>query len=100
MAELWERTDVPDVPAVLLMNAATLRLELLVMLDACDSTAWRSLLEGGQRQNLRSMLNDVLEAIAVTPDALTRDVIECAQDRLLDQVLGQYHSIQKGARAA
>jgi hypothetical protein len=91
LADLWEQSDIADAPSVLLMSAATLRLELLVMLDSCDSVLWRSLLEYGQRQNLRSMLIDVLETIAVTPDLLKRQVIERAQDRLLDEVFTQFH---------
>jgi hypothetical protein len=89
LVELCEQTGagVPGASSILLLKAATLRLELLVLLDSCDSAYWRSLLNAAQRQNLRSMLIDVFEAIAFTPDALRRCAIEQAQDRLFDEVL-------------
>ena len=91
LSQQLEPSALPDASCELvLLPAATLRLELLVMLDACDSPRWRAMLATDQRRNLRLMLTDVLEAIAVTPEDLTRHLIERAQDRLLDVGVPRY----------
>jgi hypothetical protein len=90
LAELCQHGGNSDAVAFLALRAATLRLELLVLSDACDSPLSRSRLSGEQRASLRSMLSDVLNAIAFEPDTLTRNSIGQAQDRLFDEVLAQY----------
>jgi hypothetical protein len=86
---VWHRPGLIDVPSQLLWPAATLRLELLLMLDSRKSERWCSMLTVEQRETVRSMLLDVLDAIAVRPDELTLAAIECAQDRLFDEVYTQ-----------
>jgi hypothetical protein len=96
LAGLCERGGNPNAATSLSLHAATLRLEFVVLSDACDSALWRSLLDEAQRQNLRSILIDVLGAIDLAPDALTRRAIELAQDRLFDEVLIQYTAALHG----
>jgi hypothetical protein len=69
--------------------AATLRLELILILDSSDSERWRLMLTLEQRQTCRSMLANVLGLIGDIPDELTVPVIERAQDCLLEEVLTQ-----------
>jgi hypothetical protein len=89
LAQLCDRTAKRDT-SKLLLTAATLRLELLVMLDSCESASWASMLIGEERENLCSMLSEVLEGIALWADELKRSHIEGVQDRLFDEVMGQY----------
>jgi hypothetical protein len=77
----------------LLLSAATLRLELLVIVDSCESTSWGTMLVASERRNLCSMITDVLGAIAVSSDKLQRSHIECAQDRVFDEVLAQHSAV-------
>jgi len=88
-AELLQPARTVDAPAELLWPAATLRLELVLMLDSCSSERWRSMLSSRQRETLGSMLRDVLDIIAVAPAGLNLSVVERAQDRLLDEILTQ-----------
>jgi hypothetical protein len=91
LSELWDRTAILDAtPSELLWRAAILRLELLVILDSIGCARWRTLLASEQRISLGAMLADVLEVIAVAPDNLKIEVIERAQDRLLDEVITRY----------
>jgi hypothetical protein len=85
--------EISHEPAPLWLNAEILRLELLVLSDACDSALWRSGLDVAQRGNLRSMSGDVLAAISFAPNALRRRAIERAQDRLFDEVLAQHSAV-------
>jgi hypothetical protein len=77
--------------STLLMKAATLRLELHILLDSCASQRCYSLLGAGERQALHELLVDVLDAIAFSPDALTCHAVERAQDRVFDEIIAQYH---------
>jgi hypothetical protein len=67
------------------MGIVTFRLELLVLLDACDGVRWRSMLRPEERQQLRCTLARVLEDLAA--ETLDFQVLGCAQNRLLDAVL-------------
>jgi hypothetical protein len=67
------------------MRIVTFRLELLILLDACDGVRWRSMLRSEERQELRSTLRRVLEDL--TADTLDSEILGCAQNRLLDAVL-------------
>lgn len=69
------------------MTAAILRLELLVLVDACRSARWRnSLLTAAQCDSMCSMLTDVLAALYVDSECLSEALAE-AQDRVLDEIL-------------
>jgi hypothetical protein len=57
-----------------------LRLETIVLIDACDSPQLRSLLGAAQRKDLRSTLESLLVA-------LEDGVLEPVQNQLLDAVL-------------
>ena len=90
LAESSERVSAPAESPKLLLMAETLRLELLLLLDSCDSAFCRSLLAAEQRRILRRLVLDVLAAIEFAADGLERSAIEQAQDRLLGEVQAQY----------
>jgi hypothetical protein len=64
-----------------------LRLELILVLDACRSARWRMLLERSQRLSLQYLLRDVLEALNSWSGEFPCTPIEWAQNRLLDALL-------------
>lgn len=65
-----------------------LRLELVVLLDACDSPLWRSMLRAEHRIQLRATLKSVLRILSARSDD-RGTALSDAQDRLLDAVLAQ-----------
>jgi hypothetical protein len=65
-----------------------LRLELVVLLDACESSRWRSLLPTEHRLELETTLKTVLRILSERLDDC-RDACACAQDYLIDAVLAQ-----------
>jgi hypothetical protein len=68
-----------------------LRLEILILLDACDSQGWQSLLGTERRLALRTILESLLRTLAALQ--AERDpchVLARAQNQLLDAVLAQY----------
>jgi hypothetical protein len=71
-------------PAATLDACETLRLELVLLLEACDSPLWQQLLSAQQRRSLRCTLEDVLSALTGGPAPGT---LELAQQRLLREVL-------------
>ena len=71
------------------LAAETLRLELLLIVDACESASWVLMLDPDVRRCLIAMSRDVLAIIAVGSNELTLGVIECAQDRVFDEALIQ-----------
>jgi hypothetical protein len=95
LVKLRETDSLEDAESTFLWGPARVRLELLVLLDACNSRRWRSFLAPGKRRELRNFLIGVLDAIDVAPDGLTRQVIGEAQNRLLDEVLSQYEGLSK-----
>lgn len=73
-------------PQDLVMSAAILRLELVVLVDSCRSPHWRCMLSAEQCDSLCSTLTDVLAALYVDPEQLRTGIAE-AQDRVLDELL-------------
>jgi GAF domain-containing protein len=67
------------------LAAQTLRLELLLIIDACESADWACLLDADVRHRLFAMSRDVLAIIAVGSHELTLEIIERAQDRVFDE---------------
>ena len=68
-----------------------LRLEISILLDACDSQEWQSMLGTERRLALRTILESLLHAL----DPLRAERHPChvlaeAQNQLLDAVLAQY----------
>jgi hypothetical protein len=64
-----------------------LRLELILVLDACRSERWRMMLDSSQRLSLECLLRDVLDALSTSSGELPCTPIEWAQNRLLDALL-------------
>jgi hypothetical protein len=64
-----------------------LRLELILVLDACRSARWRMMLDRSQRLSLESLLRDVLDALNAWSGEFPCTPIEWAQNRLLDALL-------------
>lgn len=70
-----------------------LRLELVVLLDRCDSARWQRLLTTPQRRALRMTLEAVLATLAVPCGELCLARLSEAQNRLFDAVCGHQASI-------
>jgi hypothetical protein len=79
-----------------------LRLELMLLLDACGSGRWRAQLDSSQRQSLQSTLNAILDALDVSSEERFAGPIEWAQNRLLDAILGHCSTARRnhGQRTA
>jgi hypothetical protein len=73
-------------PLGLVMSTEILRLELVVLVDACRSPHWRCMLAAEQCEAVCSMLTDVLAALYVDSEYLRTGITE-AQDRVLDELL-------------
>ena len=78
------------------MRLVTLRLELIVLLDACDSASWRLLLAQDERRELRATLESVLGMLAGPSEGGWH--LMQAQNRLIDAVLRQ-HAVSRAATA-
>jgi len=76
-------------PDVIELRLEMFRLELVVLLDNCDSARWRSMLSPEHRLVLRATLEDLLATLAVPLDALGRAVVFQAQNRVFDAVLSR-----------
>jgi hypothetical protein len=70
------------------LRAEILRLELIVLPDACRAMRWRMLLEGEQRHALDRYLSDVLEWLDAKFDEAPSQAIDGAQNCLVDAILG------------
>jgi hypothetical protein len=82
------------------MQLLTFRLEVVLLLDACDSRAWQAFLRPDERLTLETILRTVLDLIAVPLPALGRAVIHRAQDWLLDAVIDQFERSHEAPRSA
>ena len=76
-------------PATAAIRLQILRLELIVILDACDGMLWRTHLNSVQLRSLQGILGAVLDALASADGERWAASIEQAQDHLLDAVLDQ-----------
>lgn len=79
---------------------AILRLELIVLLDACASARWQSMLGRQQRVELRSMLERLLRTLATPFDAVDGSLLADAQNQILDAVLTLCDVPENRTRAA
>jgi hypothetical protein len=86
LAQAADQMERHDPPRDIMMSAAILRLELVVLVDSCRSAHWRCMLSMEQLSSLCSMLTDVLAALHVESEHLGDAIIE-AQDRVLDELL-------------
>ena len=77
-----------------------LRLELVVLLDACDSRALRSMLLGEHRLELRATLESVLAILAAPAAGGWPAALAHAQNRLLDAVIGRHAVASRPAEGA
>lgn len=77
-----------------------LRLELILLLDACQSTRWRAQLDTIQRLSLQSIFDEILHALNTSSEEeILRGPIESAQNRLLDAIQRHLRDIARGAGA-
>jgi len=74
-------------PGSIERRLVTFRLELIVLLDACDSARWRALLLPRERLLLRASVQNLLDALALPFELLGPAAFTTAQDRLFDSVL-------------
>jgi hypothetical protein len=82
-----------------------LRLELILVLDACRSERWRMMLDTSQRLSLECLLRDVLDALNSSSEEFACTPIVWAQNRLLDALLEHcatysYPTVDRPARRA
>ena len=68
-------------------DAEILRLELILLLDACRSERWRLELDICQRLSLHSTIEEVLDALNSASEVVPQPAIGWAQNRLLDAAL-------------
>ena len=68
-------------------DAEILRLELILLLDACQSERWRLKLDICQRLSLHSAIEEVLDALNSASEVVPQPAIGWAQNRLLDAAL-------------
>jgi hypothetical protein len=90
-AELERLHDAVEAPALL---SQILRLEIHLLMQACESWRWRSLMSASQRRALRQTLTDVLHRLGGSEQGIGAAAANLAQDRLLDAVLDQYTTLQ------
>jgi len=77
-----------------------LRLELILLLDACQSTRWRAQLDTIQRLSLQSIFDEILHALNTSSEEeISRGPIESVQNRLLDAIQRHLRDIARGAGA-
>jgi hypothetical protein len=65
-----------------------LRLEIHLLITACDTARWRLLLDASQRLSLRSLLQDLLRAFDADQEQISMESIASAQNLLFDAVHG------------
>ena len=81
------------------MRAAILRLELVVLIDACRSARWRvRLLTADQCDRMCALLTDILAALYVDPDGLPAGIAD-SQDRVHAEFLAERAGAAARARA-
>jgi hypothetical protein len=72
-----------------LEDVELLRLELLLLADACQSPRWRAVLSAAQRFALRSVVTDVLAALNRPLEELSADALAQVQNRLFDEIVAR-----------
>jgi hypothetical protein len=76
-----------------------LRLELVVMIDACDGAHWRAGIHGSQLRSLKATLEEVLDALGTATGEHQVASFEQAQDCLLEAIF-DYCSMSSAGRAS
>lgn len=71
-----------------------LRLELVVLQDACRSTRWRMLLDSEQRRAVEGLVREALEGLTTGFDEAPLQAIARVQNCLLDAVLEQHLRVE------
>ena len=98
------RGEASAAPGLPVPRGQILRLELHLLVDACETARWRLLLNAEQRQRLKSILQGVQLALDMDGSQASPDVITSAQNRLLDAVIAhcayQAPSAELSRRAA
>jgi hypothetical protein len=75
----------PGAPTRIETRLLALRLELHLLAETCESSRWRVMLASTQREELKSVVERVLRAVAAAP--LQQSVLAQAQNILFDAVL-------------
>lgn len=79
--------DQPTAMTSVAARSEILRLELTLLIGACDSARWRMLLSAPQRVALESTLQEVLDVLAAFPEEKFWPLVALMQNQLLDAVL-------------
>jgi hypothetical protein len=77
--------DADDGP--MMRRMTIVRLEISILLDACESLRWRSMLGAGERSALHATLKSVLDTLDVPSARLSRTVLGAAQNQLFESVM-------------
>jgi len=80
----WPNTEEPESVEGRIM---IFRLEVLLVLEACDSPAWRSMLRPGDCLALQTTMENVLKTLDVPICRIDGELIGSAQNQLFDAVL-------------
>jgi len=64
-----------------------LRLEIHLLIDACDTARWRMLMSKSERRCLKASLRNLLDGLGPFGSAESAHAIAAAQNRLLNAVL-------------
>jgi hypothetical protein len=86
-SRLWAELNALSAAADPDRRGEILRLELILVLDACRSARWRMMLDRSQRLSLECLLRDVFDALNSSSAEFPCRPIEWAQNRLLDALL-------------
>jgi len=82
------------------LHSQILRLEIHLLIQACDSWRWRGLMSPPQRRALQQTLADVLHRLAACDSGICAAAAGAAQNRLLDAVLDQCATLRSSAPQA
>jgi hypothetical protein len=79
--------DSPGASARLELTGEIVRLEVHLLLNACDTASWRLLLSAPQRQSLKSLLQEIQLAFDTDTAEVPQLSIISVQNRLLEAIL-------------
>jgi hypothetical protein len=85
--EADERTPQDPVQASAIERLEILRLEIHLLMNACERARWRILLTVSQRCALKATLRGLQLALETDPEQISGDAIAAAQNRLFDAIL-------------
>lgn len=101
-SRIWEELESLATAEPLRLSSLSLeilRLDLILLIDACDSRRWQLELTAYQRMSMRTVLVEVLDRLDAAVDDASRQCISEAQNCLLDAVLEHSCELDEGSRS-